>query len=149
MVGRGAKNKAIQFSPSLLTWILSVQRSLVFNHEFSNLLKWFSVPLSSRYTFWSLKRDLKKRFNQKENRKSSQPFYSAQQRQQRVIKIWLSNSDLTLNPNVPLLHCWHQLRSLWSTLQYQCDHNLQLQWVEWTRKGKNTIRKYSHIKCIF
>ena len=26
--------------------------------------------------------------------------------------------------NVPLL-CWHQLRSLWATLRYQCDHLLQ------------------------
>ena len=30
--------------------------------------------------------------------------------------------------NVPIL-CWHQLRSLWATLQYQCDHFLQPQRV--------------------
>ena len=27
--------------------------------------------------------------------------------------------------NLPILPCWHQLRSLWATLQYQCDHFLQ------------------------
>ena len=49
---------------------------------------------------------------------------------------WNLNSDsqtltllfitYTIYPsNVPLLFCWHQLRSLWATLQYQCDHFLQ------------------------
>ena len=41
--------------------------------------------------------------------------------------------------NVPLLFCWHQLRSLWATLQYQCDHFLQPQRAECpskTRKEK-------------
>ena len=40
--------------------------------------------------------------------------------------------------NVPIL-CWLQLRSLWATLQYQCDHFLQPQRVECpheTRKEK-------------
>ena len=32
--------------------------------------------------------------------------------------------------NVPILLCWHQLRSLWAILQYQCDHFLQPQRVE-------------------
>ena len=32
--------------------------------------------------------------------------------------------------NVPILFCWHQLRSLWATLQYQCDHFLQPHTVE-------------------
>ena len=45
--------------------------------------------------------------------------------------------------NVPIL-CWHQLRSLWATLQYQCDHFLQPQWVECPskyRKEKQWERK--------
>ena len=33
--------------------------------------------------------------------------------------------------NVSVLLCWHQLRSLWVTLKYQCDHFLQPQRVEW------------------
>ena len=36
--------------------------------------------------------------------------------------------------NVPVLLCWHQLRSLWATLQYQCDHFLQPQWVKCSLK---------------
>ena len=32
--------------------------------------------------------------------------------------------------NVPIFLCWHQLRSLWATLQYQCDHFFQPQRVE-------------------
>ena len=36
--------------------------------------------------------------------------------------------------NVPILFCWHQLRSLWATLQYQCDHFLQPHTVECSLK---------------
>ena len=36
--------------------------------------------------------------------------------------------------NVPVLLCWHQLRSLWATLQYQCNHFLQPQRAECSSK---------------
>ena len=37
--------------------------------------------------------------------------------------------------NLPIL-CWHQLRSLWATLQYQCDHFLQPHRVESSSKHR-------------
>ena len=38
--------------------------------------------------------------------------------------------------NVPILLCWHQLRSLWATLQYLCDHFLQPHRVESSSKHR-------------
>ena len=42
----------------------------------------------------------------------------------------------TYPSNAPILLCWHQLRSLWATLQYQCDHFLQPQKAECPHKTK-------------
>ena len=36
--------------------------------------------------------------------------------------------------NVPILFCWHQLRSLWAPSRYQCDHFLQPHTVECSSK---------------
>ena len=44
--------------------------------------------------------------------------------------------------NVPILLCWHQLRSLRETLLYLCDLSLQLQWVECPSKYKKEKRQW-------
>ena len=45
--------------------------------------------------------------------------------------------------NVPVLLCWHQLRSLWATLQYQCDHFLQPHRVECASKYRKEKQRKS------
>ena len=48
--------------------------------------------------------------------------------------------------NVPIFLCWHQLRSLWVTLQYQCDHFLQPQRVEFPTKHRKEKRWESRVR---
>ena len=49
--------------------------------------------------------------------------------------------------NVPVPLCWHQLRSLWATLQYHCDHFLQPHRVECSSKYRKEKQWESIIIC--
>ena len=62
-----------------------------------------------------------------------------------TLRLWF-NSFLTFTrypSNVPILLCWHQLRSLWATLQYQCDHFLQPHRVECASKYRKEKQRKS------
>ena len=70
------------------------------------------------------------------------PYKTRKEKQWESIVMYKPHLTLTLllitytiyPSNVPLLFCWHQLRSLWATLQHQCDHLLQPHRVECSSK---------------
>ena len=63
---------------------------------------------------------------------------------QTLTKLILTDlTDLIHPSNVPVLLCWHQLRSLWATSQYQCDLFLQPQRVECPSKYRKEKQRKS------
>ena len=60
-----------------------------------------------------------------------------------VITFSIYPSKLSFFSSVPVLLCWHQLRSLWATLQYHCDHFLQPHTVECSLKYRKEKQRKS------